>query len=137
MDSAHNSVKTLRAFSRQKEYYFITPLDDNQWNERRIIEKGRILRYKYGEANLRNIIIELVDSTEKYYLFRSRAIQIEWDNGNMTFLLTNFPKHLVDLSELVYSYFRRWPCQETQFKIQKSVVSINRIAGYGRKKLMI
>jgi prefoldin subunit 5 len=26
-------------------------------------------------------------------------------------------------------------CQETQFKIQKSVVSINRVAGYGKKKI--
>jgi len=133
MDSAHNSVKTLRAFSKQKEYYFITERNDNQWNERRIIEKGRILRYKYGDANLRNIIIELNDSTEKDYLFHSRAIQIKWDNGNITFLLTNFPKHMVGLSELVYSYFKRWPCFDPQFKIQKSVVSINRVAGYGKK----
>jgi hypothetical protein len=36
---------------------------------------------------------------------------------------------------LVYAYFRRWPCQETQFKIQKSVVSINRVAGYFKTKV--
>jgi len=135
MDSIHNSVKTLRAFSKHKKYYYITLLDENQWKQRRIIQEGKISRYRYGKAILREVTIELIDSTEKNYLISSRAIRIDWDNGNMTVLLTNLPEHFVDSSELVYAYFRRWPCQETQFKIQKSVVSINRVAGYGKKKV--
>jgi len=53
----------------------------------------------------------------------------------MTVLLTNLPQLFVDSSELVYAYFRRWPCQEMHRKIQKSVVSINRIAGYFKTKI--
>ena len=36
MDGASNSVKTLRAFASQNKYHYITPLDDNQWKERRV-----------------------------------------------------------------------------------------------------
>jgi len=135
MDPVHNSVKTLRAFSKQKKYYYITLLDENQWKQRRIIQDGNISRYRYGKATLREVIIELIDSTEENYLISSRAIRIDWDNGKVTVLLSNLPQLFVDSSELVYAYFRRWPCQETQFKIQKSVVSINRVAGYGKKKV--
>jgi hypothetical protein len=108
MDSVHNSVKTLRAFSKQKNYYYITLLDENQWKQRRIIQEGQISRYRYGKAILREVTIELIDSTEKNYLISSRAIKIDWNNGNMTVLLTNLPEPFVDSSELVYAYFRRW-----------------------------
>jgi hypothetical protein len=37
MDGASNSVGTLRAFASQQKYHYITPLDDNQWNERKIV----------------------------------------------------------------------------------------------------
>ncbi|GAG91950.1 unnamed protein product [marine sediment metagenome] len=55
MDSAGNSVKTLRAFASQQKYHYITPLDDNQWNERKINIIGRPSRYAYGEATLQKI----------------------------------------------------------------------------------
>lgn len=68
MDSVHNSVKTLRAFSKQDKYYYITPLDDNQWQERKIIYEDKISRYKYGDATLTEVTIELMDSLDTDYL---------------------------------------------------------------------
>ncbi len=133
MDAASNSVKSLRAFAAQKKYYYVTPLDDNQWNERKVIRYGRPERYRYGDATLREIDVELEDSTEKGYLISSRAIKIDWDNGKVTVLLTSLPSKIIDASEVVDSYFRRWPAQELEFRNKKAAVSLNRVAGYGRK----
>ena len=135
MDSASNSVKALRAFADQQKYYYVTALDDNQWDERKVIKFGSVSRYRSGKATLRELEIELEDSNEKGYLISSRAIKIEWDNGKMTVLLTNLPLKIVDASDVVWSYFRRWPAQELQFRYKKAVVSLNRVAGYGRKAI--
>lgn len=135
MDSASNSAKILRAFAAQQKYYYVTPLDDNQWNERKVIRFGRPSRYRYGNATLRELEIELRDSNEKGYLISSRAIKIDWDNGKTTVLLTSLPLKIVDASEVVFSYFRRWPAQELQFRYKKAAVSLNRVAGYGRKEI--
>jgi hypothetical protein len=135
MDAASNSVKTLRAFADQQKYYYVTPLDDNQWNERKVIKFGRPSRYRYGKATLRELDIELEDSNEKGYLISSRAIKIDWDNGKMTILITSLPLKIVDASEVVWSYFQRWPAQELQFRYKKAAVSLNRVAGYGRKEI--
>ncbi len=133
MDAASNSVKSLRAFAAQQKYYYVTPLDDNQWNERKVIRYGRPVRYRYGDATLRELDIELEDSEEKGYLISSRAIKIDWDNGKVTVLLTSIPLKIIDASEVVFSYFQRWPAQELQFRNNKAAVSLNRVAGYGRK----
>jgi len=135
MDGASNSVKTLRAFASQDKYHYITPLDDNQWKERKINTIGRPNRYRYGEATLREVVIELEDSQEKGYLIRTRGIKIDWDNGKMTVLLTSLPVETAGLSEVVRSYFDRWPAQELQFKSMKSTVSLHRVAGYGKQKV--
>jgi hypothetical protein len=135
MDGASNSVKSLRAFAAQHKYYYVTPLDDNQWNERKVIRYGRPTRYRYGNASLRELDIELEDSDEKGYLISSRAIKIDWDNGKMTVLLTSLPSKVIDASEVVWSYFQRWPAQELQFRNKKAAVSLNRVAGYGRKEI--
>jgi len=135
MDSASNSVKALRAFAQQQKYYYVTPLDDNQWDERKVLKFGSVSRYRAGHATLRELEIELEDSNEKGYLISSRAIKIDWDNGKMTVLLTNLPIKIVDASDVVLSYFRRWPAQELQFRYKKAVVSLNRVAGYGRKAI--
>src|SRR5210317_1824017 len=107
MDSASNSVKALRAFAGQQKYYYVTPLDDIQWDERKVIKFGSVSRYRSGKATLREVEIELEDSNDKGYLISSRAIKIEWDNGKMTVLLTNLPLKIVDASDVVWSYFRR------------------------------
>src|SRR2546430_17585987 len=39
MDAASNGVATLRAFASQEKYHYITALDDNQWNPRKVIEE--------------------------------------------------------------------------------------------------
>lgn len=135
MDAASNSVKTLRAFASQKKYHYITPLDDNQWTDGRIISIGKPQRYKYGKATLREVVYEMEDSNEKKYLISSRAIEVKWDNGKTTILLTSLPKDLIGSSEVVRSYFRRWPAQELKFKEKKKVVSLHRVAGYGKKKI--
>ena len=136
MDGASNSVKTLRAFAAQDKYHYITPLDDNQWDERRVRSMGRPVRYRHGEATLREVELELEDSQEKGYLVTSRAIKVDWDKGKMTVLLSSLPARVVDASEVVCSYFKRWPAQELQFKANKAVVSFNRVVGYGRKEII-
>jgi len=133
MDSASNSVKTLRAFAAQNKYYYVTPLDDNQWNERGVRRYGRPSRYRYGDATLREIEKELEDSHDKRYLTVARAIKIDWDSGKTTVLLTSLPLEILDASEVVWSYFKRWPSQELQFRHKKAVVALNHVAGYGRK----
>jgi transposase len=135
MDGANNSVKTLRAFASQQKYHYITPLDDNQWKERKIVIIGRAKRYRYGEATLREVVIELEDSQEKGYLIKTRAIKIDWDNGKITVLLTSLPVETTGPSEIVRSYFNRWPAEELQFKSMKSTVSLHRVAGYGKQKI--
>ena len=135
MDSAGNSVKTLRAFASQQKYHYITPLDDNQWKERKINIIGRPTRYAYGEATLREVVIELEDSQDKGYLLRTRAIKIEWDSGKTTVLLTSLPAKTVGSSEVVRSYFNRWPAEELQFRSMKGTASLNRVAGYGKQEI--
>ena len=135
MDGASNSVGTLRAFASQQKYHYITPLDDNQWNERKIVKLGKPTRYLYGKASLREAVIELEDSKEKGFLIRTRAIKIDWDNGNMTVLLNSLPIETIGSSEIVQSYFNRWPAEELQFRYMKSAVSLHRVAGYGKKEI--
>jgi len=135
MDGANNSVKTLRAFAAQNTFHYITTLDDNQWNERRVRSRSYPMRYRYGDATLRDLEIELEDSQEKGYVISTRAITIEWDNGRKTVLITNLPKSTVDASEIVFSYFRRWPSQELTYRYEKATVCLSHVAGYGRKKV--
>jgi len=134
MDGANNSVKSLRAFAAQDTFHFITTLDDNQWNDRRVRSRSYPIRYRYGDAILKDLVIELEDSKEKGYLISTRAIKIDWDNGKQTVLLTSLPRCTVDANEIVFSYFKRWPAQELQFRYGKASVSLSRVAGYGRKK---
>ncbi|MBC8554515.1 MAG: helix-turn-helix domain-containing protein [Candidatus Brocadiales bacterium] len=135
MDGANNSVKSLRAFAGQDNFHYITTLDENQWNERRVRKRSYPARYRYGDATIRDLEIELEDSNEKGYLIASRAIKVNWDNGKWTVLMTSLPKQLVDASEVIFSYFRRWPAQELQFRHGKATVALHRVAGYGRKMI--
>ena len=135
MDGANNSVKCLRAFAAQDTFHYITTLDDNQWDDRRTRSRSYPTRYRYGDATLRDLDIELEDSQEKGYLIVTRAIKIEWDNGRQTVLITSIPRRTVDASEIVFSYFRRWPAQELTYRYEKATVSLSRVAGYGRKKV--
>src|SRR6266699_2688043 len=52
MDAASNGVATLRAFAEQDRYHYITALDDNQWNPRKVREQGRAKRYYYGKTTV-------------------------------------------------------------------------------------
>jgi hypothetical protein len=135
MDAASNGVATLRAFAKQDRYHYITALDDNQWNPRKVREQGRAKRYYYGEATLRECLLELEDSREKGYLVVVRAVRINWDYGKTTVLITSLPKETVGASLVVKAYFDRWPCEELQFRGMKSFACLNRVAGYGKKRL--
>ena len=135
LDSASNSVETLRAFALQKKYHYITSLDDNQWNPRKLQRVGRPECYQYGNAILRDCEIELNDSKEKKeYLVLVRAIKIDWDYGKTTVLITSLSKDVISAGSVVKSYFERWPFQELDFRTMKAGVSINRVAGYGMQK---
>lgn len=136
MDGASNSVHTLRAFAAQEKYHYITSLDDNQWSPRKLRRVGRPRRYRCGAATLRDCEIELEDSREKGYLFVTRAIQVQWDYGKTTYLITSLPMEILGASEVVKAYFDRWPDQELVFKVMKSVASLNRVAGYGKQKMV-
>jgi transposase len=135
MDAASNGVRTLRAFAEQDRYHYITALDDNQWDPRKVREQGRAKRYYYGEATLRDCRIELEDSREKGYVVEVRAIRIDWDHGKTTVLITSLPRETVGASLVVKAYFDRWPHEELQFRSMKSFACLNRVAGYGKKKL--
>lgn len=135
MDAASNGVSTLRAFARQDRYHYITALDDNQWNPSKVREQGRAKRYYYGEATLRECLLELEDSREKGYLVVVRAVRIDWDHGKTTVLITSLPKEVVGASLVVKAYFDRWPYEELQFREMKSFACLNRVAGYGKKRL--
>lgn len=132
MDAASNSVGTLRAFAEQQTYNFITSLDDNQWSERKIRHRFSTSRYRYRLATLEDVDIELTDSKDGY-MIAVRAIKIDWDNGKQTVLITNLPRGMVDASDVVYAYFRRWPAEELWFKGAKAAVALNRVCGYGKK----
>jgi hypothetical protein len=135
MDAASNGVATLRAFAEQDRYHYITSLDDNQWNPRKVREEGRPKRYYYGDATLRDCLLELEDSREKGYVVVVRAVRIDWDYGKRTVLITSLPKETVGASLVVKAYFDRWPHEELQFRGMKSFACLNRVAGYGKKKL--
>jgi len=135
IDGVGNSVRTLRAFAAQSHYHYITSLDTNQWNPRKVRREGRARRYAYGPATLRECELELVDSQEPGYLIVTRAIKIEWDYGRVTVLITSLPEGTLGPSEVVKAYFERWPAQELSFKVMKQVACLNRVAGYGKQRL--
>ena len=60
MDGASNSVGTLRAFASQQKYHYITPLDDNQWNKRKIVNiQMKLSRYIF-------VLILMISSWYRY-----------------------------------------------------------------------
>jgi len=79
--------------------------------------------------------LELEDSREKGYVVVVRAVRIDWDYGKRTVLITSLPKEAVGASLVVKAYFDRWPHEELQFRGMKSFACLNRVAGYGKKKL--
>nr|QNT35468.1 hypothetical protein EKMJPAOO_00018 [uncultured Methanosarcinales archaeon] len=132
MDGGANGVQTLKTFNGSDEYY-ITILDDNQTKERKFKHIPDEMEYRYGNATLVDCKIELLDSKESGYLYECRAVDLEWDNGRKSVLITNIPPELLDTSEITKKYFDRWPMQEKQFRDAKSGVNIHRITGYGKK----
>jgi len=135
MDAASNSVRTLRAFAAQNKYHYITSLDDNQWDLRKVRKEGRPKRYQHGKATLWDCEIEMEDSRDNGYLFVTRAIKIEWDRGKETYLITSLPPDIIGTSQVVKAYFDRWPDEELSFKVMKAVACLHRVAGYGKKKV--
>ena len=135
MDSAANGASTLRSISNS-DYYFITLLNENQINPRKFKHIQPPVRYEHGDADLSECVVELMDSKEpEEYIFECRGIIIDWDKGKRTVAVTNLPAQIIDESGVVKSYFDRWPLQELQFRSMKSVVSIHRVMGYGKKKI--
>lgn len=132
MDGGGNAVKTLRELSKSDEY-FITILDDNQTKDRKFKHMRDETKYEYGNANLTDCQIELLDSSEKDYIFECRAVIIKWNNGRKAVLVTDIPRELLNESEITKRYFDRWPMQEKTFREAKSVVYTNNIVGYGTK----
>jgi len=134
MDSANNSVATLRTFASQNQYHYITMLDGNQWSERKVRHEGVPERYRWGNATLYDGEIELTDSKDKGYIVLVRTVRIEWDDGKRTILLTSLPP-TVGTSLVVKAYFDRWPQQELVFRAMKGFASLHLVAGYGKQKL--
>lgn len=141
LDGAGNSVKTMRAFTerpdnendKEANEHFITILDKNQTKERRFKNLGKKHRYKYGKATLVDCQIELPDSSDSKYIFESRSVIVQWDNGRESVLVTDISRELLDASEITKKYFDRWPMQEKQFRDMKGPLNIHRIVGYGKK----
>jgi len=131
-DAGGNGVQTLRGFNDSDEYY-ITILDENQTKERKFKHKRLETQYKYGNARLIDCQIELIDSDEKNYIYESRAVIVNWDNGRKAVIITDVPRELLDESEVVKKYFDRWPLQEKVFREEKSGVHIQHVVGHGTK----
>ncbi|MEA2051530.1 MAG: hypothetical protein U9O90_01730 [Euryarchaeota archaeon] len=134
MDAAGNGVKTLRELSdSDSDYYYITMLDSNQFNERKVKSESEEKRYDYGDAHLVDCTLELEDSNDKGYIFETRAVQVYWDNGRTSVLITSVPETIFSADYVVKSYFDRWPAQELDFKDMKGGVNLHRVVGYGKK----
>jgi transposase len=132
MDAAGNGVKTLREMTKSG-YNFITMLDSNQINDRKVKFVSEKKKYEFGDAFLTEYTIELEDSLEKGYIYATRAVQVNWDNGRTCFLITSLPQSIYSTDNVVKSYFDRWPAQELSFKDMKSGVNINRVVGFTKK----
>ena len=132
MDSAGNGVNTLREMTKSG-YNFITMLDSNQINDRKVKFVSEKKRYEFGDAFLTEFTIELEDSLEKGYIYTARAVQVNWNNGRTCVLITSLPKSIFSIDNVVKSYFDRWPAQELSFKDMKSGVNINRTVGCTKK----
>jgi hypothetical protein len=132
MDSAGNGVKTLREMTKSG-YNFITMLDSNQVNDRKVKFVSEKKKYEFGDAFLTEYTIELEDSLEKGYIYATRAVQVNWDNGRTCVLITSLPQSIFSIDNVVKSYFDRWPAQELSFKDMKSGVNINRAVGFTKK----
>ena len=113
LDGGGNGVKTLRELS---DYHFITILDPNQVNDRKIKSVSEEKRYDYGDAYLVDCAIELEDSNDKGYIFETRAVQVNWDNGRTSVLITSLSEEIFSTDNVVKSYFDRWPAQELNFR---------------------
>ncbi len=132
MDSAGNGVKTLREMTKSG-YNFITMLDSNQVNDRKVKFVSEKKKYEFGDAFLTEYTIELEDSLEKEYIYATRAVQVNWENGRTCVLITSLPQSIFSTDNVVKSYFDRWPAQELSFKDMKSGVNINRTVGFTKK----
>lgn len=78
-------------------------------------------------------MLELKDSNDEGYIFETRAVQVNWDNGKTSVLITSLPEEIFSTNNVVKSYFDRWPAQELNFRDMKSSVNIHRVVGYGKK----
>jgi transposase len=132
MDSAGNGVKTLREMTKSG-YNFITMLDSNQVNDRKVKFVSEKKKYEFGDAFLTEYTIELEDSLEKGYIYATRAVQVNWENGRTCVLITSLSQSIFSTDNVVKSYFDRWPAQELSFKDMKSGVNINRAVGFTKK----
>jgi len=134
IDGAGNAVQTLRAFS-ESDYHYITILDTNQIVDRKFKHLKAPQRYHYGEAFLTDCCIELIDSKETGYIFESRAIRVQWNNGKECCLVTSIPETIFNASEVVKAYFDRWPFCERQYAMMKAATCFGQVVGYGKKLL--
>jgi len=134
IDGAGNAVQTLRAFSGS-DYHYITILDTNQIIDRKFKHLKAPLRYHYGEAFLTDCRVELIDSKDSGYIYESRAVRVQWNNGKECCLVTSIPETLFNASEVVKAYFDRWPFCERQYAMMKAATCFSQVVGYGKKLL--
>jgi hypothetical protein len=73
------------------------------------------------------------DSSEKSFIFETRAVHVHWDNGRTSIRITSVPDTIFSMDNVVKSYFERWPAQELDFKDMKGGVNLHRVASYGKK----
>lgn len=135
IDGAGNAVQTLRAFSGS-DYHYITILDTNQIIDRKFKHLKAPLRYHYGEAFLTDCRVELIDSKDTRYIYESRAVRVQWDNGKECCIVTSIPETIFNASEVVKAYFDRWPFCERQYAMMKAATCFSQVVGYGKKLLL-
>ena len=139
-DCNHQSLKHFISNSQWDEEGVIceiqrqvSELIGNHVNDRKVRSVSEEKRYDYGDAHLVDYTVELEDSSDKGYIFKTRAVQVHWDNGRTSVLVTSVPEAIFSTDNVVKSYFDRWPAQGLNFKDLKGGVNIHRVVGYGKK----
>ena len=126
----------LRMMDTISEYLRNTTTLEDQFTVTRILimdAAGNGVRALRELSDSGYYFITMLDSNDKGYIFEARAVQVQWDNGRTSVLITSVPETIFAQDNVVKSYFDRWPAQELDFKDMKGGVNIHRVVGYGKK----
>ena len=104
----------------------------NQFNVNRILimdAGGNSVKTLRELSDSGYYFITMLDSNERVYIFETRAVQVNWDNGRTSVLITSVPEAIFSMDNVVKSYFDRRHAQELDFNDMKGSVNLHRGCG--------